>query len=143
MTAGHWVIRHWIVWLDSGHRVTQARQQATGPSGIGSSGSTAGHRVTRHDSGHRVIRYRIVWIDSGTGSSGVGLSGSTAGIGSSGVIGSSGRISSSGWVQTSGWVGDIRLKCGVLRHQAEPRKAGSQTAGSPVWILAGMVLVGK
>ncbi|CAI9620977.1 unnamed protein product [Staurois parvus] len=39
--SGHWVIRHWIVWLDSGHR------------------------VTRYDSGHRVIKYRIVWINSG------------------------------------------------------------------------------
>ncbi|CAI9583921.1 unnamed protein product, partial [Staurois parvus] len=38
---GHWVIRHWIVWLDSGHR------------------------VTRYDSGHWVTRHQAV----GTGSS--------------------------------------------------------------------------
>ncbi|CAI9540147.1 unnamed protein product, partial [Staurois parvus] len=32
----------------------------------------------------------------------------------------------------------IRLGTSIrLGHQAEPRKAGSQTAGSPVWILAG------
>ncbi|CAI9610247.1 unnamed protein product, partial [Staurois parvus] len=74
----------------------------------------------------------------GTGSSGIGSSGSTAGIespgktagtGSSGVIGSSGWNSSSGWVQTSGLGRGIRLKCGcrgtrlnhgkqVLRRQA-------------------------
>ncbi|CAI9578431.1 unnamed protein product, partial [Staurois parvus] len=76
-------------------------------------------------------------MTAGTGSSGIGLSGSTAGIGSpgmtagtgsSGVIGSSGWISSSGWVQTSGWVGTsgwcgcrgTRLNHGrqVLRRQA-------------------------
>ncbi|CAI9608788.1 unnamed protein product, partial [Staurois parvus] len=76
-------------------------------------------------------------MTAGTGSSGIGLSGSTAGIGSpgmtagtgsSGVIGSSGWISSSGWVQTSGWVETsgwcgcrgTRLNHGrqVLRRQA-------------------------
>ncbi|CAI9602931.1 unnamed protein product, partial [Staurois parvus] len=82
MTAGtgspgisrHLVIWRWIVWLDSGLR------------------------VTRHDSGHWVIRHWIVWLDSGHqvtrydsghGSSGTGSSGSTAGIESTGLIGSS------------------------------------------------------
>ncbi|CAI9571777.1 unnamed protein product [Staurois parvus] len=31
MTAGgHWVIRHWIVWLDSGHRGSPGIQRAPG-----------------------------------------------------------------------------------------------------------------
>ncbi|CAI9604493.1 unnamed protein product [Staurois parvus] len=76
----------------------------------------SGLRVNRHDSGHRVIRYRIVWLDSrasghqasghlacqraprssgkavGTGSPGIGSSGSTAGIGSPGTTAGSESI---------------------------------------------------
>ncbi|CAI9566673.1 unnamed protein product, partial [Staurois parvus] len=43
------VTRHWIVWLDSGHR------------------------VTRYDSGHWVTRHQVIWLSpAGTASSGKG-----------------------------------------------------------------------
>ncbi|CAI9555962.1 unnamed protein product, partial [Staurois parvus] len=46
MDSGHWVTRHQVIWLASGHRVIW---------------QGSGHRVTRHwivwlDSGHRVTR---------------------------------------------------------------------------------------
>ncbi|CAI9583253.1 unnamed protein product, partial [Staurois parvus] len=104
---GHRVIWRWIVWLDSGHR------------------------VTRHDSGHWFIRHWIVWLDSGHRVT---------------------RYDRGHWVIRRDMIirldqfirlgTDIRLGTGIRlvrvpRHQAEPRKAGSQTTGSPVWILAG------
>ncbi|CAI9551835.1 unnamed protein product, partial [Staurois parvus] len=39
--SGHWVTRHQVIWLASGHRVIW------------------------QGSGHRVTRYRIIWINSG------------------------------------------------------------------------------
>ncbi|CAI9565878.1 unnamed protein product, partial [Staurois parvus] len=91
------VTRHWIVWLDSGHRVTRydsghwvTRHQviwlARGHPRLIWQGS--GHRVNWHDSGHR-IRYRIIWINSGHRVTGL--------------------IGSSGWISSSGLSGGIRL----------------------------------
>ncbi|CAI9574232.1 unnamed protein product, partial [Staurois parvus] len=79
----HWV-RHWIVWLDSGHRVTR-------------------HQVIWLDSGHRVIWQGSVgseWstgMTAGTGSD-IGSSGWTAGTGSPGIrsFGSTAGTASSG-----------------------------------------------
>ncbi|CAI9559780.1 unnamed protein product, partial [Staurois parvus] len=82
--ARQWAPGHqdWIVWLDSGHRVTRydsghwvTRHQVIW--------LASGHRVIWQGSGHRVTRYRIVWINSGYRVK-------------SGLIGSSGWISSSG-----------------------------------------------
>ncbi|CAI9589578.1 unnamed protein product, partial [Staurois parvus] len=65
----HWV-RHWIVWLDSGHRVTR-------------------HQVIWLDSGHRVIwqgsGLRVNWYDRGHWVRQIGSSGWTAGTGSPGI----------------------------------------------------------
>ncbi|CAI9617468.1 unnamed protein product, partial [Staurois parvus] len=77
----HWV-RHWIVWLDSGHRVTR-------------------HQVIWLDSGHRVIwqgsGLRVNWYDRGHWSD-IGSSDWTAGIGSPGIrsFGSTAGTASSG-----------------------------------------------
>ncbi|CAI9536711.1 unnamed protein product [Staurois parvus] len=84
MTAWHWV-RHWIVWLDSGHRGPPGIRSFGSTAGIASSGKavgsestgmTAGTRV-RHwivwlDSGHWVTRHQVIWLDSGHASSGKG-----------------------------------------------------------------------
>ncbi|CAI9551738.1 unnamed protein product [Staurois parvus] len=37
--------RHWIVWLDSGHRVSPGMTAGTGSPGIRSFGIASGHRV--------------------------------------------------------------------------------------------------
>ncbi|CAI9593773.1 unnamed protein product, partial [Staurois parvus] len=63
MDRGHWV-RHWIVWLDSGHWVTR-HQVIWLDSGHRVIWQGSGLRVNRHDSEHRVIRYHgFVWLDS-------------------------------------------------------------------------------
>ncbi|CAI9623216.1 unnamed protein product [Staurois parvus] len=49
MTCGHWV-RHWIVWLGSGHWVTR-HQVIWLDSGHCIIWQGSGHQVTRHDSG--------------------------------------------------------------------------------------------
>ncbi|CAI9539773.1 unnamed protein product, partial [Staurois parvus] len=60
MTAGNWV-RHWIVWLDSGHWVTR-HQVIWLDSGHRVIWQGSGLRVNRPTVSHRVIRYRIFWL---------------------------------------------------------------------------------
>ncbi|CAI9539908.1 unnamed protein product, partial [Staurois parvus] len=68
----HWV-RHWIVWLDSGHRVTRhqviwldsGHRVIWQGSGLRVNRHNSEHRVIRYDSGHWVTRHQVIWLDSG------------------------------------------------------------------------------
>ncbi|CAI9587284.1 unnamed protein product, partial [Staurois parvus] len=103
----HWV-RHCMVWLDSGHRVTR-------------------HQVIWLDSGHRVI-----WQGTGTASSGKAVgsesTGMTAGTGSD--IGSSDWTAGTLGHQASGHLARQRAPRHLARQWAQVNKSTGMTAGT-------------